>query len=99
MIGPTVASLTALLFASPIAVMPASNASIEAATPAEELDGAVLTVLVERHAAPYFELTIDEAWHAFEVERSLTIDQVERGHYRIAYADGILDVMVDESEF
>lgn len=74
---------------------PNPGSPIAAAT----LEGELLRVLIEDHAAPRFGLTVDEAWYAYDGERTLTIKELEEGTYRLTYGDGILDVLVDPNDF
>lgn len=94
-----IASFAALLLSAPPAAMPLDAApTLTAPAPRPmAVDGGELITLLEHFAAPHFGLSTDEVWYAYEVEKSLTIDELGDRHYRIAYGDGILDVVLEDS--
>lgn len=88
------AGIALTLLAAPVAAAPA--AGIDRYAPvAAAVDGGELIVLIENYAAPHFELSVDEAWYAFD-DGTLTIKELEVGHFLIAYRDGILEVLLTE---
>ena len=82
----------AVALASPAPSPPRTTSS---APIAAAVDDGVLRVLIERHAAPHWKLTVAQAWSAYW-EGTLTVDELGPGSYQLGYADGILQVLIQD---
>ncbi len=62
------------------------------------MSDATLTLLIEQHAAPYWNLTVSDAWYKYNVAKTLKIVELTPdAHYLIKFNDGVLDAIVDPS--
>lgn len=91
-------TVAALLLSTPTATpptapTPAPTAPIPAAM---AQGGGELDVVIEMFAAPYFGLSVDEAWYAYD-SGALKVERLEESHYLAAYGDGILEIVLDDS--
>lgn len=72
------------------------------AAPVEMLQSKAITaaiekLLIEQHAAPYWNLTIAQAWELYHAREIIIIEIEPNYSYRLVYGDGILDVLIDPS--
>lgn len=91
--------MTQLLLAAALAlVAPTPVAPVAPAVPAPVAAGErapIVVRLIEDHAAPHWELTIDQAWAAYD-GGELAIEDRGDGWYELRYADGILEILLTE---
>lgn len=90
--------MTQLILALALAVAAPTPTPTLAPTPAPLTAGErapTVVRLIEDHAAPHWELTIDQAWAAYD-DGELAIEDRGDGWYELRYADGILEVLLTE---
>lgn len=86
-------SIVVVLLSAPVAASPSvgpDTVAVPAAT-----DGGELDIVIEMFAAPYFGLQVADAWYAYEVEGSLTIEQVGDHTYVVEYDGKVLEVVLE----
>lgn len=64
-----------------------------------EMTTAIEAHLIEQHAAPHWDLSIETAWYYYRELHLITISEIEVDkRYVISYDGGILDVLIDPTD-
>ena len=61
------------------------------------MTSATETLLIEEYAAPYWDLSIENAWYQYRTLKTIKITEiVPEGEYLITMGDGILQVFIQD---
>lgn len=57
----------------------------------------IVTILVENHAAPHWNLSLTEAWYQYNIGAMVITRMGSTNTYSIRFDDGILEITLEES--
>lgn len=84
----------ALSFSNVLAA-PTSSNQVSISQFVQMLTPQTLTILLENHAAPYWNLSVEGAWYRYDTGELKVFEIVPEKHYRLTYDGGELVILLE----